>query len=87
MTEAIAEALQIIEVQAKIQFLTLEAKGTQVVRFPSKDAKTIGKAIKGVEDEPRPPRLFDQFCQGVAIGSDAIGAEIKLHRINGTGVR
>ena len=38
MAEAIGEALQIIEVRTKIQLLTLEAEGTQVIRFPGKDA-------------------------------------------------
>ena len=38
MAEAIAKSFRIIEVRTKIQFLTLEAEGTQVVRFPSKDA-------------------------------------------------
>ena len=80
MAKAIAEALQIIEVRTKIQFLTLEAESAQVVRFPSKDAQTISKPITGIEDDPRPPRCFDQLSQGVSIGADAVGAEIKPHR-------
>jgi hypothetical protein len=38
VAKAIFEALQIFEVRTKVQFLTLEAEGIQVVRFPSKDA-------------------------------------------------
>jgi hypothetical protein len=38
MAQAIAEALRVIEVPTKIKFLTLEADGTQVVPFPSKNA-------------------------------------------------
>ncbi len=87
MAKAIAEPPGIIEVRTEIQFLTLEAKCPQVVRFPSKDAWTIGKAIKGIEDDPCPRRCFDQLSQGVSIGTDAIRAEIELHRINDTGDR
>ncbi len=79
MVQALAEALLIIEVRTKIQLLTLEAEGIQVLRFPIRDTQTIRKPIKGVEDDSRSPRCFNQFGQSASIGPDAVGAEIEPH--------
>lgn len=72
MAKAVAEAFQIIEVRTKVQLLTLEAEAAYVIPFSSKDAQTICKPIKGVEDEASPSQWFDQFGQGVAISAQAV---------------